>query len=201
MDPSGLLAIGSKLMSDDDDIVDELQERQRGLETLLGSADEMHLHGVVPFAFGLECGGTPDVLTFSQYTDQGKLYVTCELAGTDDQPPNEVGQYELAVCQKEPDTWALNLILQLSFYTLETPLNHGETMDIGSIVPPGSVIDAFLFKSLGTYEVFGRPASVICCIGITKSELDFRMEHGSSLLFDKLPSDYMLTETVRDAFI
>ena len=188
-------------MANDHDEADDLVERQRGLELLLGPADDVHLHGVIPFLAGLELGGTPDVLTFSSYTDLGKLYVTCELVGTEEQLPNELGQYELAVCQKEPETWGLDLILKLSYYTLESPINHGETMDIGAAVPEGSNISAFLSRCLGMYTAFARKANVICCVGITERELEYCFEHGPSSLLKRMPQDYILTETKRDDFV
>jgi hypothetical protein len=183
-------------MSEEDN---DFEIRLRGLESALGPADDVYLHGVVPFFVGLESGGTPDVVAFSNYDPNGKLYVTCELVGTKDQVPNECGQYELAVCQAEPEEWGLDLVLKLAYYTLVSPLEHGETMDIGPVVPQESNIAAFLFKRIAEYEAFGKPANVICCIGITKRELDHCFEHGSSDLFDKMPKDY--TETKRKDFV
>jgi hypothetical protein len=181
---------------------DDLAERVTGIESLLGPADNMHLHGVIPFFVGVELGGTPDVLTFSSYTPKGKLYVTCELVGTEEQPTNQDGhQYELAVCQAEPETWALNLILKLSYYTLETPLDHGSTMDISSVVPASSTIRPLVFRTLGQYTAFGKPASILCCVGITARELEFCLRHGSERLFKRMPPQYIVTETLRRDFI
>jgi hypothetical protein len=127
--------------------------------------------------------------------------VTCELVGTKEQIPNECGQYELAVCQAEPEDWGLKCILTLAYYTLEKPLQHGETMDISPLVPEGSDISAFLFKRIAKYEAFGRPANVICCIGITKKELEHCFKEGSDSLIGKMPSHYVLTETKRESFV
>jgi hypothetical protein len=67
-------------------------ERPGGLESLFGKADEMVLHGVILFQMGTEMGGTPDVLSFSSYVD-GKLHVTCELVGSEEQKPNNHGRW------------------------------------------------------------------------------------------------------------
>lgn len=183
------------------DAAAELAERIRGLESVFGLSDEMHLHGVIPFFVGLENGGTPDAITFSGFNQDGKLHVSCELVGNPAQPANRDGQYELAVCFPEADSWALNLMLKLCHYTLETPLNHGETMDIGPAVPKGSPISALAFRKIGSYTAFGKPASVICCIGITKRELKFARQHGAEALFALMPDRFILTSSDRSEFV
>jgi len=64
------------------------------------------------------------------------------------------------------------VISRLANYTLETPLNPGETMDIASAVPDGANIVAFLFQEYGRFKVKGRTAGVLLCIGITSDELE-----------------------------
>ena len=179
----------------------ELAERLRGLETVFGPADDMHLHGVIPFFLGLDVGGTADAVTFSKFSASGKLHVSCELVGNPAQPANRDGQYELAVCFGEADVWALDLMLKLCHYTLETPLNHGETMDIGPAVPKGSPIAALLFRKIGSYSAFGKPASVICCVGITKRELKFARQRGTEALMELMPSGFVLTTSERPEFV
>lgn len=179
----------------------ELETRVRALEGVLGPADEMHLHGLMPFFVGLDLGGTPDIITFSNLVPPGKLYVTAELVGTKQQPPNKAGQYELAVCQVEPDDWAVGIMSKLAYYTLETILEHGQTMEIEPAVPPGSNIVAFLFRRIAEYEAFGKPANVICCVGITRSELEHCFKHGSASLMSAMPDAYLLTETNRRSFV
>ena len=179
----------------------DLEQRQRALESALGPADLTHIHAVVPFDFGLEVGGRPDVLTWSNFTELGTLYVTCELTGRDDQRPNRDGAYELAVVQAHPEQWAVDLVRKLAFYTLDTPLNDGETMDVGPAVPAASPIRALLFRRIATFEAFGRDASVLCCIGITGDELDYVLDDGADALWANLPGEYLLTTSHRKSFV
>jgi len=188
-------------MSEQDPTEDELEIRLRGLESVFGAADETLLHGLIPFFFGLEAGGRADVVTFSAYDPDGILYVTCELVGNPDQPANSAGQYELAVCQPDGEQWALDLILGLAHYTLETPLDHGHTMDLAGAAPKDSDIVGFVFKRIAEYVAFDAPANVICCIGITQAELDHCLAHGSASLFEAMPDGYVLTTERRAGFV
>ena len=179
----------------------DLEIRQRALEPTFGPADEMHIHAVVPFEFGLDIGGRPDMLTWSEYVPGVKLYVTCDLTGNEDQPPNRDGQYELAVVQPVEENWAVDLVRRLAYYTLNTPLNHGETMDFGPAASENSDIVAFLLRRIARFRVFDRPATVLCCIGITGAELECALEDGSDVLYENFPGEYMLTTARRRSFV
>ena len=172
----------------------------QGLEAAFGKSDNIHLHAPIPFEAGLDLGGSPDVVTFSNYTN-GKLYVTADLIGCADQKPNSHGNYELAVAHQGEEDWGVDIICRLAYYTLEATLDHGETMDMEEATPEGSTINAFLFKRIATFDFQGNPANVICCIGITKAELDFCFDHGSDTLLETLPKDYVLTEVYRQSFV
>ena len=187
-------------MDEAEEFEKEWDERQAGLETLFGKADEMHLHGLIPFLAGIEMGGTPDLLSFSHY-NQGKLYVTCELVGSEEQRPNRNGQYELAVCHRGEENWGVDIICQLAHYTLGSEINHGETMDIKPMTPRWSKIVACVFKDIGHFEYFGKPANVICCIGITKRELRWCRENGSKSFLQKAPKGYIYSEKRRKSFV
>lgn len=144
--------------------------RLRALERIYGKADKTVGHAPVPFSFGPDEGGAADVLYFRNHAP-GVLTVTAELIGTDDQVRSSLGNYELAICHRSAETWGPNLISRLAYHTLETPLEPGETMDIGPIAPDGSGIAALLFESYGRFEIEGRKAGVLLCIGITEEEL------------------------------
>ena len=68
--------------------------------------------------------------------------------------------------------------------TLHAAGTHGagESMDIGAATPAGSPIAAFLFDTYATFELFGRNNELRLCVGITKPELQFKMEHGTEKL-------------------
>lgn len=166
---------------------------------IFSSQDENVLHGSTPFDFGQEVGGSPDVVKFSQFTE-GILYVTADLIGSN-QVENAAGNYELAVVHQEEEDWGVGVICQLAYYTLDNPIDDGETMSVGSAVPEGSSIEAFLFRRIAEFDVFGSKANVICCIGITGPELAYQQENGSSALVDKLGKDHFVTDLCRQSRI
>jgi len=188
-----------KMSDEADDWQRVWDARMAGLESHFGKSDDTHLHGTIPFEFGLEVGGSPDVVTFSKYT-AGKFYVTADLIGSE-QKPNSHGNYELAVVHEGADDWGVNIICRLAYYTLDSVIDHGQTMDIGEAAPEGSTIAALLFKRIADFEHLGKPANVICCIGITQDELDFAFEHGTAELFQRLPVDYLLTDLRRKSHL
>jgi hypothetical protein len=171
--------------------------RIKGMEKTFGPHDETVLHGSIPFYLGQDVGGTPDVVMFSKYTG-GRLYVTADLIGSG-QSPNSAGNYELAVVHKGEEDWGVNIICQLAYYTLETPIDDGETMDIGSATPEGSSIEAFLFRRIAEFDVQDIRGNVICCIGITGSELAYKHKNGSEALIQRLGNNFLLTDLYRES--
>ena len=115
-------------------------------------------------------GGAADVVFFRRHIP-GRVSVTSELIGCDEQIPNRFGVYELMICHRDDEAWGPNLISQLAHYTLEAELNPGETMDIGPATPPGSTIAALLFLEYARFTVRGKQAGLLLCLGITKDEL------------------------------
>lgn len=144
--------------------------RLAALESILGKSSDMVGHGLIPFQLGADLGGTADIVYFHNHVD-GIVSATAELIGNPDQVPNTLGNYELAICCRDDDDWGPNLVGQLAHYTLETPLEPGQTMDIGPATPDGSSIDAFLFCDYGRFRVRDQDAGIIMCVGITSSEL------------------------------
>jgi hypothetical protein len=140
------------------------------MQSILGKSDKMVGHATTPFEFGLDAGGAPDIVYFRNYVP-GVVAVTCELIGDDDQIPNALGNYELAICRRAESDWGNHIIKRLAYYTLQTPLEPGQTMDIGSGIPAGSTISAVLFTDFGRFVVRGRRAGILLCLGITREEL------------------------------
>lgn len=143
--------------------------RTAALEQLYGKMEPKIGHAPVPFEFGPEAGAADTV--YFRGRQPGVLAVTSELVGYEEQIANDLGNYELAICHRTDESWGPNVISRLAHYTLETPLNPGETMSIGSAVPDGSSIEAFLFQDFGRFKFNGRQAGVLLCIGITAGEL------------------------------
>lgn len=183
------------VMSEEDSWEELWDARVKGMEQSFGPHDETVLHGTIPFYLGQDLGGNPDVVMFSKYTD-GRLYVTADLIGSE-QAPNSAGNYELAVVHKGDESWGVNIICQLAYYTLENPIDDGETMSIGSATPEGSSIEAFLFRRIAEFNVQDIKANVICCIGITSPELAYKQKNGSAALVKKLGNEFLLTDLYR----
>ena len=176
--------------------------RVSALEQLFGPADDMVGHAVVPLDFGVDIGGAADVIYFKHHLP-GVLTVTCELIGRDDQVKSALGNYELAICSRTDDSWGGNLISRLANYTLETPLNPGETMDIGSAVPDGANVVRLLFQDYGRIKVREKDAGVLLCIGITSDELALCREGESDQVVGALKESgvYPFTDIYRSSVL
>jgi len=85
---------------------------------------------------------------------------------------------------------AASVISRLGPYTLGTVINPGETMDIGSAVPAGSAITAFLFADTDLTEnpfvVGAETASLLLCVGITPAELETCRREGVDQMIERL---------------
>lgn len=145
-------------------------ERLAALEAVFGPAEDLVGHAPVPLELGPEAGGAADVVYFKQW-QPGRLTVTADLLGIEGPLPNEQGAYELAICHRDDERWGPNIISRLANYAFESPLNPGETMDIGPAAPQGSTVAGFLFHDAARFEFRGAPAGVLLCIGITEDEL------------------------------
>jgi hypothetical protein len=160
------------------------------------------IHGVIPFAFGVEMGGAADVVSFRQHID-GVVYVTSELIGCEDQVTNDQGNYELMVCHREEDEWGPSVIRQLAYYTCEAELQSGDTMDIGPATPDGSTIEAFLFLDYARLRVRDLDAGLLLCLGITADELAACRQGNREQVEEKLKRSgaYPFTDLFRDSVL
>src|SRR5262249_13023287 len=126
--------------------------RIEALEVILGPQGKMDLHAPIFFDMGAEMGGAPDIHTFTRHVKGVVAYVTAELIGRDNQPANELGNYEIVIClPKEIEAEVAGTILTpLAYYTLEQPLNPGDTSDLGELVEE-SKLTALLFSEYGRF--------------------------------------------------
>jgi hypothetical protein len=161
--------------------------RVKALEKLLGPQGDMDLHAPVFFDMGAELGGAPDVHTFPRHKKGAVAYVTAELIGRDNQPRNEMGNYEIMIClPRDVDAEIAGAILTpLAYYTLEQPLNPGDTSDLGELVE-GSKVSALLFSDYGRFTVLDRQCGLLLCIGITKREASYAAKQAPGSLERKL---------------
>ena len=144
--------------------------RSEVLAKQFGPPDELIGHAVIPFDLGFELGGAADILYFRRHI-RGTVGITASLIGRNDQVANSLGNYELAICHKANEEEGLDLISKLAYYTRDAVIEPGETMDLGTAVPEGSTVCALLFAEFARFEIRGRRAGVLLCIGITRDEL------------------------------
>lgn len=184
----------------DDDYHNELWDaRINALEVFFGPADSAVLHSPVPFYMGQDAGGNPDVLSFSQFTE-GTLFVTADLIGAD-HPFNTGGSYEVAMALEADEEWGVQVLCQLAHYTSEFPVDDGHTMDIKAAVPEGATVEGLFFRQIAEFEVMGIEANVLCCIGITGAEMEYKHLHGARALIEKLGEQFFSTDLYRRSVV
>lgn len=150
-----------------DDWNETWNAREAALKSILGQPDDMVYHALIPFRFG----GQADVLCFRNHIP-GRVAATCELLGEEAQKRNVLGTYELMIAHRELDNdWGPKVISRLARYTCDVLLEPGHTMDIGSAVPKGSTIVAFLFCDYARFSYRGQDAGLLLCLGLTRDEL------------------------------
>ena len=164
--------------------VDLYDVRTQALEKALGPMHDMVIHAVIPFFAGFDMGGRADVYIFKQHLD-GVVYVTGDLLG-EKQKQSDAGNYELMICHKTDSDWGPRLISALAYYTLDEPINSGETMDIGDAAGPDTEITAFLFNKYTELDFMGKKAGLMLCVGITPQELEYSQKHGGKQLIEAL---------------
>lgn len=180
--------------------------RMEAMASVLGKADDVVGHAMIPFQMGADIGGAADVVYFRYHLD-GVVCATSELIGCNDQVNNRLGNYELMICHRQNDEdgleWGANIISQLAHYTSEAELNPGETMDIGPATPKGSTIAAFLFFGYATFTVRERQAGLLLCMGITKAELKACRKGKRDLVEEKLKGAgvYPFTDLFRKSVV
>jgi len=140
-------------------------------ERLLGKSEDVVGHAMIPLHLGADVGGSADIVYFKQHLP-GIIAVTSDWIGCAAQVANQLGTYELMICQRDDVAWGANIIARLASYTLHTALDADHTMDIGPATPDGSTITAFLFLAYAQFEVRGRQAGLLLCLGITEDELE-----------------------------
>ncbi len=159
--------------------------RVEALQGILGECDGTVYHTPAP----MHHEGYADVLRFRHHVD-GVTYVTCDLIGNRRQAPNNWGNYELMICTREDCVWAPAMLSRLAKYTHDAAVHVGDTMDLGGPIAPGSSISALLFTlpdpQKPTFDVLGKPASIMLCLGITAEEFVVCKDHNSKIILRML---------------
>jgi hypothetical protein len=150
------------------------EARLAAISEVLGEPYQGVYHAVHPFALG----GQADVVAFPNYRN-GIAYITSELSG---RPGHSYADYELMICHRQPSDWGPNIISRLAPYTQEAYIAAGESMDIDDATPSDSQIKALVFDNYGKFRLFEQDFDLRLCIGITKAELQYKMDHGPEAL-------------------
>ncbi len=182
--------------------------RVKALEEVLGPQSDMDLHAMIFFDMGMEMGGAPDILAFPGHKQGAVAYVTAELIGRDNQIPNDLGNYEIMICLPEhvksdlAETIAGTILTPLAYYTLEQPLNPGDTSDLGELVE-GSKVTALLFCDYGRFTVLDRQCGLLLCVGITQREAKYAARQPAVTLEQKLREAdiYPVTDFTRKSVV
>ena len=166
--------------------LDVWQSRLDALSRIFGKPSETIFTANPP----IYRGGGADVVCFPAYSG-GVAYVTAGLTGGGDdveQPPGELGNYELVMCTPQPTRWVPDFLSQFARATLGEVYNPRETMDFPHL--ESSALEALLFVD-GTpegvdFEFNGERFGLLLCVGITKAELAACRKQGPQVVIDAL---------------
>lgn len=183
---------------DDDEYHDRFNQAWReAMEAVLGKAEEMEYHSVMP----LFLGGQADVVLFRNYVP-GYTYVTSDIIGDGSQKKNRLGNYELMICTKQESDWATNLISEVASYTFEAKLKPGDTMEAEGAFPENSTIEKMVFCvpeiSPKTFKILDKKCGLLLCIGITQEEFAICRQEGSKKVLAELKTRGIFPYTVLD---
>jgi len=170
---------------------------QENIEKVLGRAEENVLHSSVPFKMGYNMGGRSDIYLFKSHIN-GIAYVTGDLIGLK-QKNSDAGNYEFVICQKTEQEWGPNLISNLSYYTLESSINSGETMSIGTYAMSENTIKAIVFNKYASFKIGLKKYGLMLVLGITEDELEWAKKNSGEKLIERLKEKniYPITELKR----
>jgi hypothetical protein len=166
--------------TENDDIFDA---RINALTTEFGEIKNV-LQAGIPFQLGYDAGGLPNIYFFENHIE-GLVSITGNLIG-EKQPPSDAGNYELMLITKDKNDFLIQLLQNLSFYTMDASINSGDTMDLPLYNQIDTNICAVIFDCYKHFKISNKKCGVMVMIGITQEELDFRNQHGGSQLLNEL---------------
>jgi hypothetical protein len=171
------------------------------LKRVLGEMHDIVNHALIPFAIG----GALDMYYFPNVLP-GTGMATMELIEPDGSgpKPNLIGTYELVAFTRrklrlgqdvpDDDPFAkthrrlYRILNGIARYSYEAVLNPGETCEFPAeedAEPACLVLDNY--APLGNaFEINGKKHCLLLVIEITRSEMEYAMEHGSEALLNKL---------------
>ena len=174
------------------------EEKEKGLERVLGKMYGMVGHAIIPF----EVGGAVDMYYFPNHI-HGTGFATMELLDPNGNgpKPNRFGTYELVAFTKElynkneETSTAFNLIERrvcgifttIGNYSFQAVLNPNETCEVPT---DGEENRCLVFDNYQPdnkqFKIGDRQHHLLLCLEIFRSEMEFSRKNGSKELLDKL---------------
>ena len=152
------------------------------LEDSLGSIDPETIVAII----GFDAGGPLSFCTIGNSPDAELVtYVSCELAVRSEQKPASFGRYEL-LTSCDDEQWVRSTLTQLGWATFDIKFGHRHTLDIGPWTEPEDPIQGLILERESTAKIDGNKYGIMRVIGVTRTELDFAVQHGVPQLIAKL---------------
>lgn len=173
----------------------DYEEKEKGLEAVLGKIYNMVGHAIIPF----DVGGTVDMYYFPNHIP-GTGFATMELLDPDGNgpKPNALGTYELVAFTKElydQNEGAFNdierrfcgIFTTIANYSFEAVLKPNDTCEL-----PGDddetkyiIFDNYQPENR-QFKIGDRNHHLLLCVEIFREEMEFARQNGGGELFKKL---------------
>ncbi len=173
------------------------EEKQIGLEKILGKMNDLVGHAIIPF----DIGGTVDMYYFLNSPFPGTAFATMELIQPDGSGPipNKNGTYELIAFTKElfnnNENTAFSLIERricgiftiIGFYSSQAKLQPGETCELPYEGEPNRCVIFSEYKPDGKdFEIGKSKHNLLLVMEVFRDEMEYSRENGSVELMKKL---------------
>jgi hypothetical protein len=178
---------------------EDYENKQAGLEKVLGKMHDMVGHAIIPF----EVGGTVDMYYFPNGIS-GTGFATMELLNPDGNGPipNRLGTYELVSFTKEPfssnegeqvpfnkiERRLCGIMTTIGAYSTQARLGPNETAELpGKEGQPNLCVLFDEYKPSGIeFRIGERKHGLLLVMEIFREEMEYAMEYGSEMLIEKL---------------
>ena len=192
------------------------EDKQAGLERVLGKMHDMVGHALIPF----DVGGTVDMYYFLNGIS-GTGFATMELIKPDGTGsiPNRLGTYELVSFTKEkynPNEGEMvpyntierslcGIMTTIGAYSFQAKLEPKETIEVpGDEGQPNYCILLDEYKPNGTeFTIGNRKHGLLLVVEVFRDEMEYAMENGSDKLIEKLKSKghYPYSDLTRESVL
>lgn len=176
----------------------DYEEKEKGLENVLGKMYGMVGHAIIPFAVG----GAVDMYYFPNHI-KGTGFATMELLDPhgNGPKPNRLGTYELVAFTKKPynkseetqtafdliERRVCGIFTSIGNFSIEVVLNPNETCEIPV---EGEENRCLVFDNYQPenkeFKVGERKHHLLLCLEVFRSEMEFARKNGSAKLFSLL---------------